>query len=185
MNKINACPFCGCGESTEFVFDDEQIIGGLAAKIPLHMRQCSNCGSEFTSEEDSRKNHRALIAHKRRTLDFVTAKRILALRNKYGITQKQAGQIFGGGPVAFSKYERDELCQSEQMDRLLVGAEEFPAFFALLCRRANVHVEGVNVLKGRSEMSTTTDAESNANLTSHSYYPKIHRQHVDSRVKHG
>ena len=35
------------------------------------------------------------------------------------MTQGQAARLFGGGPVAFSKYENDDVAQSESMDNLL------------------------------------------------------------------
>jgi transcriptional regulator with XRE-family HTH domain len=43
----------------------------------------------------------------------------LALRKRYGLNQQQAARLFGGGPVAFSKYENDDVAHSEAMDKLL------------------------------------------------------------------
>ena len=41
------------------------------------------------------------------------------IRKKLGLTQKQAGEIFGGGIRAFSQYERGESTQSKATDGLL------------------------------------------------------------------
>ncbi len=41
------------------------------------------------------------------------------LRHQLELTQKAANEVFGGGPVAFSKYEADDVIQSESMDKLL------------------------------------------------------------------
>ena len=55
------------------------------------------------------------------------------LRKQYKITQAQAAQLFGGGPVAFSKYENDDVAQSEAMDTLLRLVRRSPeAFWALV-----------------------------------------------------
>jgi HTH-type transcriptional regulator/antitoxin MqsA len=50
---------------------------------------------------------------------LLTGAEILALRKRYGLTQPQAARLFGGGPVAFSKYENDDVAHSEAMDKLL------------------------------------------------------------------
>jgi len=49
-----------------------------------------------------------------------------ALRDRLGISQAQAARLFGGGPVAFSTYENDDLAQSEAMDRLIRLAADVP-----------------------------------------------------------
>lgn len=43
-----------------------------------------------------------------------------------GINKSEAARIFGGGPVAFSKYEADDLAQSGVMDRFLRLAAAVP-----------------------------------------------------------
>ena len=56
----------------------------------------------------------------RKSVDsLLTGAEITALRAKYQLTQAQAARLFGGGPVAFSKYENDDVAQSEAMDALL------------------------------------------------------------------
>ncbi|HFV4041962.1 TPA: type II toxin-antitoxin system MqsA family antitoxin, partial [Escherichia coli] len=48
------------------------------------------------------------------------------------ITQQKASSIFGGGPKAFSKYESDDVIQSEAMDKLMRLAAEVPDAFKRL-----------------------------------------------------
>ncbi|MGH8759320.1 MAG: type II TA system antitoxin MqsA family protein [Burkholderiales bacterium] len=50
---------------------------------------------------------------------LLTGAEITVLRQQYQLTQSQAARLFGGGPVAFSKYENDDVAQSEFMDNLL------------------------------------------------------------------
>jgi HTH-type transcriptional regulator/antitoxin MqsA len=40
--------------------------------------------------------------------------------------------LFGGDPVAFSKYEADDVTQSDAMDKLLRVVSFVPAVFAYL-----------------------------------------------------
>jgi HTH-type transcriptional regulator/antitoxin MqsA len=41
------------------------------------------------------------------------------MRKAARLTQEDAGELFGGGPVAFSKYENDDLVPDEGMINLL------------------------------------------------------------------
>lgn len=65
---------------------------------------------------------------------------IKALRSPLGISQAQASVIFGGGPVAFFKYENDDVMQSEAMDKLLRVANDVPAAFKHLAQKAGVEL---------------------------------------------
>jgi HTH-type transcriptional regulator/antitoxin MqsA len=67
---------------------------------------------------------------------LLTGKEIKELRSRFRITQAQAAKIFGGGPVAFSKYEADDVSQSEPMDKLLRVALSVPGAFAWLSKEA-------------------------------------------------
>src|SRR3546814_16184218 len=79
---------------------------------------------------------------------------IRAARQAVGVSQRQAGKIFGGGPTAFYKYETAKAVPSEGMARLLRLALERPELFtepapgtahwptardAQLLRRAIIH----------------------------------------------
>jgi len=50
---------------------------------------------------------------------LLTSTEIRSVRAKLKLSQKRAGEIFGGGPMAFSKYERGQAIQSRSTDILL------------------------------------------------------------------
>jgi len=54
---------------------------------------------------------------------------IKAIREKCSLTQRQAAELFGGGPKAFEKYESGEILPSSSMVRLLLLAAARPKFF--------------------------------------------------------
>ena len=85
----------------------------------LHYRLCNVCTSDFAGAPESKLNRRALMAFRKRVDELLTGAEITALRKQYKLTQGQAARRFGGGPVAFSKYENDDVAQSESMDNLL------------------------------------------------------------------
>lgn len=68
---------------------------------------------------------------------LLTGAQIRTLRESLGLTQAQAARIFGGGPVAFSKYEHDDVTQSDAMDKLLRVANAVPEALAHLERAAH------------------------------------------------
>ena len=72
---------------------------------------------------------------------MLTGSEVKSVRERLGLKQSDAARIFGGGSVAFSKYESDDVTQSEAMDRLLRVAVEIPEAFEYLAKRAQVHVE--------------------------------------------
>jgi HTH-type transcriptional regulator/antitoxin MqsA len=54
---------------------------------------------------------------------------IRAIRQSCGLTQREAGVLFGGGEKSFEKYESGEIQPSEPMKRLLKLAMERPELF--------------------------------------------------------
>ncbi len=54
---------------------------------------------------------------------------IRAAREAVGVSQRQAGKVFGGGPTAFYKYETAKAVPSEGMANLLRLALERPHLF--------------------------------------------------------
>ena len=119
MSTQEPCPLCGEGHVTEQVQEAETEYKGHKVMLPLHYKLCDHCLSDFAGAEESRRNRRVLLAFRKQVDGLLTGVEIAALRKQYGLTQAQAACLFGGGPVAFSKYENDDVAQSESMDTLL------------------------------------------------------------------
>lgn len=119
MSTQEPCPLCGEGHVTEQVQEAETKYKGHKAMLPLHYKLCDHCLSDFAGAEESRRNKRILLAFRKQVDGLLTGTEITSLRKQYGLTQAQAARLFGGGPVAFSKYENDDVAQSEAMDTLL------------------------------------------------------------------
>ncbi|HSV36471.1 MAG TPA: type II toxin-antitoxin system MqsA family antitoxin [Ramlibacter sp.] len=119
MDTKELCPICGEGHVTAHVDQVESEYKGQKAWVPLHFKLCDACGSDFAGADESRLNKRAVLAFRKSVDGLLTGVEIRALRDKYQLTQGQAAKLFGGGPVAFSKYENDDVAHSEAMDSLL------------------------------------------------------------------
>ena len=119
MNSKELCPICGEGHVTAQVEMTESEYKGQKAMVPLHYQLCDVCHSDFAGAKEGKLNKRGIIAFRKSVDGLLTGDEICALRAKYKLTQAQAANLFGGGPVAFSKYENDDVAHSEAMDTLL------------------------------------------------------------------
>ena len=133
MTAQELCPLCGEGHVTSRSEQVEQSYAGHRSTVPMFFRNCDHCGSDFAGAAESALNKRAMMGFRKRVDGLLPAAGIVAIRTKYRITQAQAAKLFGGGPVAFSKYENDDVAQSSAMDTLLrlVEANE-GAFWTLI-----------------------------------------------------
>ena len=119
MNTSELCSICGEGHVTNHVDQLESEYRGKTALVPMHYKTCNVCGCDFAGGDESRLNKRAMLAFRKSVDGLLTGAEICALRERYEINQKQASRLFGGGPVAFSKYENDDVAHSESIDKLL------------------------------------------------------------------
>lgn len=119
MNAKELCPICGEGHVTDHVDQVESEYKGHTKLLPMHYRLCDACHSDFAGPAEAKLNKRANMAFRKSVDGLLTRSEITALRARYQLTQAEAAKLFGGGPVAFSKYENDDVAQSEAMDTLL------------------------------------------------------------------
>ncbi len=114
--------------------DESLEYRGHVKQFALHGHICDTCGTDFATAEDLRANKRIKVAFDKEVDGLLTGAQVKAIREDVGLTQAQAAALFGGGPVAFSKYENDEVVQSVAMDRLLRVAAEVPAAVPVLAK---------------------------------------------------
>ena len=119
---------------------DQRIV---ALRLPLHYRLCNVCTSDFAGAKESKLNRRVLMAFRKRIDGLLKGAEITALRKQYQMTQGQAARLFGGGPVAFSKYENGDVAQSESMAQFAApGAPQRGSILAVGGRKR--HGSGVH-----------------------------------------
>lgn len=114
------CPMCDATDLTVMHFDDLLKHGDATIQIEgLEQYLCADCGAESMYPDQIRRNQLRINDGKRRHDGLLTGVEIRGVRDRLGLTQQDASQIFGGGTNAFSKYERGDVMQSVAMDRLL------------------------------------------------------------------
>ncbi|MGL5596814.1 MAG: type II toxin-antitoxin system MqsA family antitoxin [Aeromonas sp.] len=135
---IQTCPICGAG----LLHPHNELMAvehlGQHGTIESHYAVCDACGSEQAGATEARLNKRAMIAFKKRVQGLLTGNEVRELRKRWGLSQEDAAKAFGGGPVAFSKYEADDVMQSDAMDKLLRLAADVPAALDKLLADAKI-----------------------------------------------
>ena len=79
------------------------------------------------SYEDMKVSDRALNLLKARAESLLEPKQIQRIRKKLGLTQVQAGEILGGGPRAFQKYESGDSLPSRAICSVLRLLDKDPS----------------------------------------------------------
>ncbi len=158
MDSKHICPMCEEGTLSEVTYSDVLQIRGVDRQLDgLVMSVCSHCGEESMTASQLKANGRTMAAARAQAIDEERAKQgllvsgeVRALRKKLGLTQQQASQVFGGGPNAFSKYERGEVLQSDLMDKLLRLSAELPVAANWLFAKAGMTILGAKETEAAS-----------------------------------
>ncbi len=156
MDTKELCPICGEGHVTHHVDQFESDYKGRKAMLPSHYKLCDTCHSDFAGAKEGKLNKRAIMAFRKSVDGLLTGAEICALREKYKLTQTQAAKLFGGGPVAFSKYENDDVSQSESMDSLLRLVRRSEVSFRELVEEKGMSAELAPAMKAGTIEQTST-----------------------------
>lgn len=106
-------PYTYRGETTVF----ENVVG----------EWCPMCGEGVLSaEEDERLDEIALAFNKQVNASLVDPTFIVSVRKKLHLDQKEAGEIFGGGVNAFSRYETGRTKPPVALVKLLKLLDRHP-----------------------------------------------------------
>jgi HTH-type transcriptional regulator/antitoxin MqsA len=98
---------------------------GQSATIQMPGWYCDESGESIHTGEDMKVSDAALRELKNKA-DLLNAQEVKRIRTKIGLTQREAGAIFGGGPNAFQKYEQGTVTVSKPMSNLLRLLEKHP-----------------------------------------------------------
>ena len=82
--------------------------------------------------DDMKVSDRALNRLKARTEGLLEPEEIKRIRKKIGLTQEAAGELIGGGPRAFQKYETGDLLPSRAISSALALLDHDPKALRVL-----------------------------------------------------
>ena len=94
--------------------------------VDLCFSVCSECQAELVMPAQVKSNQ-VRIADAQRTVDgLLSTPEIVQIRQTMRLNRSQASKVFGGGPNAFSKYERGEIHPSLAVNKLMQLARNVP-----------------------------------------------------------
>ena len=101
------CPTCGGATLVQETRDVPYAYKGDTRMIPgVTGEYCHACGESILDAAETDRVMQAMQAHVRAVNEaLVSPGFILGVRQKLGLDQREAAQLFGGGVNAFSRYE--------------------------------------------------------------------------------
>jgi HTH-type transcriptional regulator/antitoxin MqsA len=116
--NLKLCPLCESPlvretPNVNAVYKDKNF------SYPQPGEWCSQCGEGFLSVGDLASSKKQRTDQKRIIDHRLISDEIKKFRKSNKLSQKKAGELFGGGPKAFSKYERGEVIQNKSLDILM------------------------------------------------------------------
>lgn len=159
MKNMAVCPICGKGHLTMRMEMDEIVYKGKTKQVTDIYYVCDHCHVEQSGAKELKNNKRAMNEFKKEVDDLLTGNEVFEIRKRLGLTQDEASLVFGGGPKAFSKYETDDVIQSEAMDNLIRVAAIQSSAFEFLCKRAGIKPNDTAIESRESVLSFSRSPE--------------------------
>ena len=125
MAKTPVCPETGkpMARDTRPV---EISYKGQSTTVDMPGWYCLESGESVHTAEDMKVSDAALKELRLQVENLLKPQEVKRIRNKIGLTQREAGTILGGGPNAFQKYEQDTVTVSKPMSNLLRVLDRHP-----------------------------------------------------------
>ncbi len=128
MTEQMSCPNCEALRDVEKISRDETLsIKGRAVTFRAEAYRCSLCGEEFETPSQLDSNLDAAREAYSRTYESFTPEQLVAVRARYGASQKAFGMILGFGELTMNSYEKGTL--PDPPNRLLLKLAENPIHF--------------------------------------------------------
>ena len=96
---------------------------------------CDVSNESIHTGQDMKLSDRMLNRLKAKAEGLPGPEEIRRIRKKLGMTQTEAGQVIGGGPRAFQKYEAGDLLPGRAIGSVLALLDHNPASLTILTRR--------------------------------------------------
>ena len=99
---------------------------GHSVELSMPGWYCDCCDQSTHTGEDMKYSDRALNRLKARAEGLLEPEEIRRIRKRIRLTQATAGEVIGGGPRAFQKYESGDLLPSRAISSALLLLDQQP-----------------------------------------------------------
>jgi HTH-type transcriptional regulator / antitoxin MqsA len=122
------CPVCGAAQLIRDTRDVSYTYKGETTTIPAVTGDfCPACSESILDAAESERVMREMQAFTRQVnADLVDPAFIAKVRKKLALDQREAGEIFGGGVNAFSRYENGKTKPPLALVKLLKVLDRHP-----------------------------------------------------------
>lgn len=122
------CPVCGAAELIHDTRDLPYTYKGETTVIPMVTADfCPACGESITDMAETERVMREMRAFSKQVnASIVDPAFIASVRKKLALDQREAGEIFGGGVNAFSRYENGKTKPPLALVKLLKVLDRHP-----------------------------------------------------------
>jgi HTH-type transcriptional regulator / antitoxin MqsA len=138
--RTQPCPECG-GEMRYEKRADRISYRGHEKTIQALAWWCKNCGESILAGKPLLARERAFQALKADVDGVLGPEEVAKVRKALGLSQRRAGELLGGGPRAFQKYEAGAQTPSVPMSHLLTLLARDPRRLSELEERASSTVQ--------------------------------------------
>jgi HTH-type transcriptional regulator/antitoxin MqsA len=114
----NTCPECGAPMVYE-TRPDTIEYGGEKRVFPMLAWWCTECDEAIFEGQPLADREKAFLELKAEVDEVLSPSQVAAVRTKLGLSQRKAGELLGGGPRSFYKYESGKQAVSVPMSHLL------------------------------------------------------------------
>lgn len=123
---IKQCIVCGENTSEYKIKKVPFTYKGETTSIHQPGEWCSTCGEGVLNHKDMQATIKEMQTHKAKVDSILTPDDIRRIRKKLHISQKKAGELFGGGINGFSRYERGETPPPKSLSSLFTILDKHP-----------------------------------------------------------
>jgi HTH-type transcriptional regulator/antitoxin MqsA len=126
------CPICGKAELIQDTRDISYTYKGETTTIPAVTGEfCPACGEAILGAAESTRTSALMLEfNKQVNASIVDPEFIASVRKRLALDQREAGEIFGGGVNAFSRYENGRTKPPLALVKLLKVLDRHPDLLA-------------------------------------------------------
>ncbi len=111
---------CECGGTTRYEKRPDTIeYKGQVREVETAAWWCGDCGEATLDGQALAAREQAFFELRAEVEDVLSPAEVTEIRKRLGISQRRAGEVLGGGPRAFQKYEKGTASVSAPMSNLL------------------------------------------------------------------
>ena len=123
---MKTCPFCGEGVLERKTIKETYTYKDQSIEVDQPGEWCNVCGEGILDGSDLKATEKQIRDFQAQVDGLLPSSEIKRIRKKLKLTQKQAARVFGGGPNAFSRYERGEASPLRSTSNLLQLLDKHP-----------------------------------------------------------